>query len=186
MRANGNGERETLRYRQAQAQGQSAKSAVDRASKRSFWASASPRASGPGETSHPRPSGASSNVSGHSPVGIEVSASSGGVEELSRYLTGWNQYFGYCERPSTLRHLDSWVRRRLRCAVWKQWKRGRRRFAELRLRDVGKTSLLVRRAAPTVPGGSAAARPSSYAFPIHVFDSLGLPRLYPRPRAQPR
>jgi RNA-directed DNA polymerase len=60
------------------------------------------------------------------------------IEELSRYLTGWNQYFGFCEMPSTLRHLDSWVRRRLRCAVWTQWKRGRRRFAELRLRDVGK------------------------------------------------
>ena len=108
------------------------------------------------------------------------------IEELSRYLTGWHQYFGFCEMPSTLRHLDSWVRRRLRCAVWKQWKRGRRRFAELRLRDVRK-ELAARTAGSSRGPWRISRSPAlSYAFPIHVFDSLGLPRLYPRLRAQPR
>jgi RNA-directed DNA polymerase len=108
------------------------------------------------------------------------------IEELSRYLTGWNQYFGFCEMPSTLRQLDSWVRRRLRCAVWTQWKRGRRRFAELRLRDVRK-DLAARTAGSSRGPWRLSRSPAlSYAFPIHVFDSLGLPRLYPRPRAQPR
>lgn len=60
------------------------------------------------------------------------------VEELSRYLKGWRGYFGFCQTPSVLTDLDSWIHRRLRCAVWKQWKRGRKRFAELRARDVGK------------------------------------------------
>lgn len=108
------------------------------------------------------------------------------IEELSRYLTGWYQYFGFCEMPSTLRQLDSWVRRRLRCAVWTQWKRGRRRFAELRLRDVGK-DLAARTAGSSRGPWRISRSPAlSYAFPIHVFDSLGLPRLYPRSRAQPR
>jgi RNA-directed DNA polymerase len=59
------------------------------------------------------------------------------VEELSRYLIGWRGYFGFCETPSVLRALDEWIRRRLRAIVWKQWKRGRARFAQLRQRDIG-------------------------------------------------
>ncbi len=41
------------------------------------------------------------------------------------------------ETPSVLRALDQWIRRRLRSIVWKQWKRGRTRFAELRRRGLG-------------------------------------------------
>ena len=59
------------------------------------------------------------------------------VEDLSRYLIGWRGYFGFCETPSVLRALDQWIRRRLRSVAWKQWKRGRTRFAELRRRGVG-------------------------------------------------
>ena len=59
------------------------------------------------------------------------------VKDLSRYLIGWRGYFGFCETPSVLRALDQWIRRRLRSIVWKQWKRGRTRFAELRRRGVG-------------------------------------------------
>src|SRR5215212_5023835 len=54
------------------------------------------------------------------------------IGEVSRYLVGWRGYFGICQTPSVLRGLDRWVRRRLRCIAWKQWKRGRTRFAELR------------------------------------------------------
>lgn len=60
------------------------------------------------------------------------------AKELSRYLIGWRGYFGLCETPSVLRSLDQWIRRRLRSMVWKQWKRGRTRFAELQRRGVGR------------------------------------------------
>ncbi|HUS04647.1 MAG TPA: group II intron reverse transcriptase/maturase, partial [Bryobacteraceae bacterium] len=60
------------------------------------------------------------------------------AEELSRYLRGWIGYFGKCQTPSVLANLEKWFRRRLRSAIWKQWKRGSVRFAELRKRDVGK------------------------------------------------
>ena len=60
------------------------------------------------------------------------------VTELSRYLVGWRGYFGFCETPSVLRSIDQWIRRRLRAVVWRQWKRGRTRFAALRRRGVGK------------------------------------------------
>ena len=58
------------------------------------------------------------------------------VKDLSRSLIGWRGYFGFCETPSVLRALDQWIRRRLRSIVWKQWKRGRPRYAELIRRGV--------------------------------------------------
>ena len=60
------------------------------------------------------------------------------VTELSRYLVGWRGYFGFCETPSVLHRLDKWIRRRLRAVVWRQWKRGRTRFAALRRHGIGK------------------------------------------------
>ena len=58
------------------------------------------------------------------------------VKELARYLQGWGEYFGFCETPSVLRQLDSWVHRRLRTALWRQWLTGRRRYVEVRKRGV--------------------------------------------------
>lgn len=53
------------------------------------------------------------------------------MARLVPYLKGWRSYFGLCETPSTLVHLTSWVRRRLRCVIWQQWKTPRRRRAAL-------------------------------------------------------
>ncbi len=53
------------------------------------------------------------------------------LERLGRYLMGWRGYYGFCETTSVLRDLDSWIRRRLRCVVWTQWKRYRTRKREL-------------------------------------------------------
>ena len=54
-----------------------------------------------------------------------------GMKELAGYLRGWKGYFGFCETPSALERLDQWIRHRLRSMIWKQWKRGRVRFARL-------------------------------------------------------
>src|SRR5271165_4248711 len=51
------------------------------------------------------------------------------AKELTLYLRGWIGYFGKCETPSVLEDLERWFRRRLRSAIWKQWKRGSARFA---------------------------------------------------------
>jgi RNA-directed DNA polymerase len=53
------------------------------------------------------------------------------IEKLAPYMRGWRSYFGFCETPEVLRSLSSWVRRRLRCALWRQWKTPRRRKAAL-------------------------------------------------------
>jgi RNA-directed DNA polymerase len=39
-----------------------------------------------------------------------------------------------------MQQLDSWIGRRVRCAFWRQWKTGRKRYAELVRRGVGRES----------------------------------------------
>jgi len=46
---------------------------------------------------------------------------------LAPYMRGWRGYFGLYETPSVLIDLTKWVRRRLRAAIWWQWKTPRRR-----------------------------------------------------------
>jgi RNA-directed DNA polymerase len=96
------------------------------------------------------------------------------VAQLSRYLQGWLGYFGFCQTPWVLRSLESWLRRRLRAVVWKQWKRGRVRFAELCKRGVSKDL-----AARTVGSAHGPWRLSNspalnVALPNAYFASLGL------------
>jgi RNA-directed DNA polymerase len=99
------------------------------------------------------------------------------VKELATYLTGWREYFAYCETPSVLRDLDSWIRRRLRCVVWKQWKRGRTRFAELRKRGVNKDLAATSAGSAHGPWNLSRSPALSIALPNAYFDSLGLPAL---------
>lgn len=102
------------------------------------------------------------------------------VEQLRTYLIGWRGYFAYCETPSVLGNLDSWVRRRLRCAVWKQWKRGRTRFTELRKRGVRKDLAATAAGSAHGPWNLSRSPALSIALPNVYFDSLGLPLLAAR------
>jgi len=99
------------------------------------------------------------------------------VEELSTYLRGWRGYFGFCQTPWVLRHLDSWLRRRLRSVVWKQWKRYGRRVKELCKRGVSR-DWAVRIASSGLGPWRLSHEPSlCQALPNVFFDALGLPRL---------
>ncbi len=100
------------------------------------------------------------------------------TKELATYLRGWKSYFGFCETPSVLQALDQWIRRRLRSVLWKQWKRGRLRFAKLYERGVSKTLAAQTAGSAHGPFRIANSPAMSYAFPIAYFDSLGLPRLF--------
>jgi RNA-directed DNA polymerase len=105
------------------------------------------------------------------------------VSELAVYLNGWRSYFGFCQTPSVLAELDGWVRRRLRCMLWKQWKRGRTRYARLRSRTVG-VQLAARTAGSSHGPWRLAASPAlSIALPDAYFASLGLSQLKPTGRA---
>jgi len=97
--------------------------------------------------------------------------------ELSAYLCGWRGYFGFCQTPSVLEDLEQWLRRRLRSAIWKQWKRGRKRFAELRQRGIGRNLAAQTAGSPHGPWRIANSPALAIALPKAYFDSLGIPRL---------
>jgi len=99
------------------------------------------------------------------------------AEDLSRYLRGWIGYFGKCETPSVLQRLERWIRHRLRSVVWKQWKRGTVRFAELRKRGVGKDLAAQTAGSAHGPWRLANSPALAIALPNAYFDSLGIPRL---------
>jgi RNA-directed DNA polymerase len=54
------------------------------------------------------------------------------IEDLNPLLRGWINYFRLTETKGVLEELDSWIRRRLRCLLWRQWKRPRSRARKLR------------------------------------------------------
>jgi RNA-directed DNA polymerase len=101
------------------------------------------------------------------------------VKGLSRYLTGWRGYFGFCETPSVLRELDQWTRRRLRAIAWKQWKRGRTRFAELRRHGSNKALAAQTAGSPHGPWRLSQSSALTMALPNAFWRSLGLPSLSP-------
>jgi RNA-directed DNA polymerase len=99
------------------------------------------------------------------------------AEELAQYLGGWIGYFGKCQTPSVLQGLEEWTRRRLRSVIWKQWKRGRVRFAELRKRGVGKDLAAQTAGSAHGPWRLANSPALTIALPNAYFNSLGIPRL---------
>jgi RNA-directed DNA polymerase len=102
------------------------------------------------------------------------------VKELSVYLVGWRGYFGFCQTPSVLRVLDQWLRRRLRAIVWKQWKRGRTRFAELQRRGVGRDLAAQSAGSPHGPWRLSNSPALNVALPNALFASLGVATLAPK------
>jgi RNA-directed DNA polymerase len=101
------------------------------------------------------------------------------VNRLKLYLSGWRSYFGFCETPSVLRKLDSWVRRRLRLVFWRQWRRGRTRYVELRQRGVNHDLAAKTAGSAHGPWRLSRSPALSFALPNAYFISLGLPLLAP-------
>ncbi len=57
-------------------------------------------------------------------------------EDLNLLLQGWIQYFRLAEVRGTFEELDGWIRRKLRCIVWRQWKRSGTRYRKLLERNI--------------------------------------------------
>jgi RNA-directed DNA polymerase len=99
------------------------------------------------------------------------------VKTITTYLRGWLGYFGDCQTPSVLQRLETWLRRRLRSVVWKQWKRGRTRFQALRKRGVGQDLAAQTAGSAHGPWRIANSPALNLALPNAYFASLGLPAM---------
>lgn len=68
----------------------------------------------------------------------EITARSSGIGydllklKLKQFITGWVNYFKLADMKKLLSDTDSWLRRRLRMFIWKQWKKIRTRYVMLK------------------------------------------------------
>ena len=104
------------------------------------------------------------------------------VEELNVVLRGWIQYFRLAEVKGIFDELDGWIRRKLRCLIWRRWKRPRTRAKELKRR--GLEELRAYRSAYNGRGAwwNAGSSHMNEAFPKRYFDRVGLVSLLDRVR----
>jgi RNA-directed DNA polymerase len=102
------------------------------------------------------------------------------VTQIATCLRRWLRYFDDCQAPSVLKTLESWLRRRLRSVVWKQWKRGRTRFRELRKQGVGKDLAAQTAGSPHGPWRIANSPALTIALPDAYVAKLGVPAMVVR------
>ncbi len=94
--------------------------------------------------------------------------------DLNPVIRGWIDYFSLAEVKSFAEDIDGWIRRKLRCILWRQWKRPRTRKAKLMKRGLDE-----QRAARSAYNGygpwwNAGASHMNDAFRKKYFDTLGL------------
>ncbi|MBT0962596.1 group II intron reverse transcriptase/maturase [Denitromonas sp. IR12] len=99
---------------------------------------------------------------------------SGAIAELNPVLRGWAAYFKLTETKRALEEIDGWLRRKLRCILWRQWKR-----PYTRAKNLMKAGLKEERAFRSAfnqrgPWWNSGASHMNAAFPKSFFDRLGL------------
>ena len=58
--------------------------------------------------------------------------------KLTQFIRGWVNYFGMADMKSLLQNNDEWLRHRIRAIYWKQWKKIKTKFKELKKLGVEK------------------------------------------------
>lgn len=96
------------------------------------------------------------------------------AEDLNPVLRGWGNYYQLSQTKQVFEELDKWIRRRLRCIKWRQWKRPRTRLRKLVRR--GLASSVAARGAYNGRGPwfNSGATHMHQAFPKAYFERLGL------------
>ena len=96
------------------------------------------------------------------------------IKAITPLLRGWLIYFQLAEVRSTFEELDQWLRRRLRCILWRQWKKPRTR--RRRLIAYGLDPERAKRSAYNGrgPWWNAGASHMNQAVPTRFLTQLGL------------
>lgn len=104
------------------------------------------------------------------------------IGELKPILIGWANYFKLAETKQVFEELDGWLRRKLRCIIWRQKKRGRARVKMLVSRGMDKDRAWKSTVNGRGPWWNAGASHMNEAFPKSFFDDLGLISIVDRMR----
>ena len=96
------------------------------------------------------------------------------IEGLNRLLRGWMNYFQLPQATGVLDELDGWLRRRLRCLLWRQWKRPRTRARRLRALGLDAERAHISAYNGHGPWWNAGASHMHHALPAAYFTRMGL------------
>jgi RNA-directed DNA polymerase len=96
------------------------------------------------------------------------------IEDLNPLLRGWLGYFQHAPGLRAIETLDEWLRRRLRCLLWRQWKRPATRARKLRQLGLDPDRAWRSAANGRGPWWNAGARHLSRALPVAYFTQRGL------------
>ena len=96
------------------------------------------------------------------------------IGSLKPTLRGWINYFRLSEVKGIFEELDGWIRRRLRCIIWRQWKRSYTRAKGLMKRGIGEARAWQSATNGRGPWYNSGASHMNQAFAKKFFDQLGL------------
>jgi len=102
------------------------------------------------------------------------------TEDMKRLLVGWSNYFKLAEVRNVFERLDEWIRRRMRCILWRQWKRTYTRAKNLMKRGLPEEQAWTSATNGRGPWWNAGAPHMNIAFPKRFFDQQGLVSLLNR------
>jgi RNA-directed DNA polymerase len=95
-------------------------------------------------------------------------------EELNPLLRGWINYFQLAEVKALFEELDGWIRRKLRCVIWRQLKRSYTRSRKFMLRGLDKDRALQSAMNGRGPWWNSGASHMNEAFKKSYFDRMNL------------
>jgi group II intron reverse transcriptase/maturase len=96
------------------------------------------------------------------------------ITELNPILRGWVAYFKLTETKKALEELDGWIRHKLRCILWRQWKRPYTRATNLMKAGLPEERAFRSAFNQRGPWWNSGASHMNQAFPKSFFDRLGL------------
>jgi RNA-directed DNA polymerase len=99
------------------------------------------------------------------------------TEELNPVLRGWGNYFSLTRVKKIPEELDYWIRRKLRCILWRQMKRAGTRGKRLIKLGLDEVRAWVSATNGRGPWWNAGASHMNHAYPITYFNKLGLVNL---------
>lgn len=100
------------------------------------------------------------------------------IEETTPILRGWSNYFKLSEVKKPFEELDGWIRRKLRCILWRQWKRPFTRAKKLMQRGLSEERAWRSALNKRGPWCNSGASHMNQAFDTSYFTKLGLISLY--------
>lgn len=96
------------------------------------------------------------------------------IADLTPVLRGWSNYFKLAEVKKPFEELDGWLRRKLRCIMWRQWKRSFTRAKKLMQRGLSEDRAWLSATNGRGPWWNSGASHMNQAFDKSYFTELGL------------